>query len=180
VITAPYDADPTRLADRLGKLAEMAAARGLGVVLEFFPWTVVPDLAICRQVVEAAGAGIGILVDSLHFDRSGSRLDELRALPSDRLPFVHLCDATVGPGYTTEELLHAARDERLPPGEGQIDLAAFLGALPPGIPIAVEVPMSGLAAAEGPEAVLWRVHESVVRLLKECCEARSNPSHLGK
>ena len=165
VITAPYDPDLARLADRLAALGEMAAPRGLGVVLEFFPWTAVPDLATCRRAVEAAGPGIGILVDSLHFDRSRSLLGDLRALPPSRLPFAHLCDAEVRSAYTTEELLHTARDERLPPGEGQIDLAAFLAALPAGIPIALEVPMSGLAAAEGPEAVLSRVREAAVRLL---------------
>ncbi|MCX7646099.1 MAG: sugar phosphate isomerase/epimerase [Rhodobacteraceae bacterium] len=141
VIAAPYDPDPSRLADRLGRLAEEAAARGLaGAVLEFFPWTPVADLAACRRVAEAAGPRAGILVDALHFDRSGSSLAELAAVPPDRLPFVHLCDAPVCPPYTTDELLHTARAHRLPPGAGGIDLGALLAALPPEVPLALEVP----------------------------------------
>ncbi len=159
VIAAPYDPDPARLRDRLAALTAAARARGLGVVLEFFPWTVVPDLATARPLAEAAGCGV--LVDALHFDRSGSTLADLAAMPPAMLPFAHLCDATVAPPYTTEALLHAARAERLPPGEGQIDLFAFLRALPPGLPLALEVPMTALARAAGPEAVLARVGQAV-------------------
>ncbi|EPX75821.1 sugar phosphate isomerase/epimerase family protein [Salipiger mucosus] len=164
VITAPYDPDPARLADTLGALHEAAAARGLGAVLEFFTWTPVPDLATCRSVVEQAGPDVGMLVDSLHFDRSGSTLAQLAEVPPHRLPFAHLCDARVHPPYTTEQLLETARAERLPPGEGEIDLAGVLEALPPDTPLGLEVPMAGLAAREGPAAVLARVAQAARRL----------------
>lgn len=158
VIAAPYDPDPARLRDSLAALTDAARARGLGVVLEFFPWTVVPDLPAARALAQAAGCGV--LVDALHFDRSGSTLADLAAMPAAMLPFAHLCDAPVAPPYTTEALLHAARAERLPPGEGQIGLAAWLSALPPALPLALEVPMTALARAEGPEAVLHRVAQA--------------------
>lgn len=174
VITAPYDPDHARLADRLGVLAERAAGYGLRAVLEFFPWTTVPDLATAAAVVspkrkafaaEAAGPAPGILVDALHFDRSGSTVEQLDRLPASRLPFLHLCDAPVQAGYTTEELLHAGRAERLPPGEGGIDLRRILRHMPPGIPMALEVPMTALAAAEGVEAVALRARQAAERLL---------------
>lgn len=165
VITAPYDDDLSRLADRLGKLTELAARYGIGAVLEFFPWTSVPDLASALKVVEAAGPATGILVDTLHFDRSGSSLDLLARIAPERLPFLHLCDAPVRQGYTTEELLHAGRAERLPPGEGEIDLHAVLARLPPGIPAALEVPMTALTQAEGPEAVARLVHAAALRVV---------------
>ena len=134
VITAPYDPDLGRLADRLGALTDLAAGYGLGAVLEFFPWTSVPDLATAVRVVAAAGPRTGILVDTLHFDRSGSALADLDGVPASRLPFVHLCDAPVQPPYTTEELLHAGRAERLPPGEGGIDIRGILRRMPAGHP----------------------------------------------
>ncbi len=165
VIAAPYDPDLARLADRLGALAERAEARGLGVSLEFFPWTVIPDLSAALALAEAAGPRVGVLADSLHFDRSASRLAELRAAPAGRLRFAHLCDAPVRPPYSTEDLLHAARGERLPPGEGEIDLAGFVAALPPGTPLSLEVPMAALTAAEGEAAVLARVMAGARALL---------------
>jgi sugar phosphate isomerase/epimerase len=166
VIAAPYDPDLSRLADRLGALAERAAAYGLGAVLEFFPWTAVPDLGAAIALVAATGRPeVGILVDTLHFDRSNSRPEDLERLPPARLPFVHVCDAPVQGSYTTEELLHAGRAERLPPGEGGIDIGRILAAMPPGIPVALEVPMTALTAVEGPEAVAARAIGAARRVL---------------
>lgn len=165
VIAAPYDPDPGRLADRLAGLAERSQPYGLRPVLEFYPWTVVPDLAEAARVVEAAGhPGLGILVDTLHFDRSGSRLEDLADLPPARLPFLHLCDAPVRPPYTTEDLLHAGRAERLPPGEGGIDLGPIIAAMPAGIPVALEVPMEATAGRLGYRAVALRVRQAVERI----------------
>jgi sugar phosphate isomerase/epimerase len=166
IITAPYDPDLARLADRLGSINDLATRHGLSAVLEFFPWTVVPDLGTAVRVVEAAGqAEIGILVDTLHFNRSGSTVEELDRLPALRLPFVHVCDALVQESYTTEELLHAGRAERLPPGEGAIDIRGILAHMPQDTPIALEVPMTAMAAAEGAEAVARRVRQAAERLL---------------
>lgn len=167
VICAPYDPDLARLSDNLAALHALARPRGLACVLEFFPWTNVPDLAAARRVVEAAGAAdIGMLVDTLHFDRSGSTLADLAALPAGRLPFLHLCDAPVRPPYTTEDLLHAGRAERLPPGDGEIDLAAIFAHLPQNLPIALEVPMAALHAREGSAHVAAHVIERTRRFLR--------------
>lgn len=163
VITAPYDPDLARLADTLAALAARARTRGLGTVLEFFPWTVVPDLAAALRITE--GTGAGILVDTLHFDRSGSSLSHLRTVAPERLPFAHLCDALVHPPYGDDALLHSARAERLPPGEGQIDLRAILSALPPHLPLGLEVPMTALARAQGPAAALTRSYRAARTLL---------------
>jgi len=166
VITAPYDLDLGRLADRLGAIGELAARHGLSAVLEFFPWTVVPDLATAARVVEATGrADIGILVDTLHFDRSGSPFEQLDRVPPSRLPLVHVCDAPAEKPTTTEGLLHTARAERLPPGEGGIDVVGILRRMPPGIPVALEVPMERLTRQVGPEEVARRAREAAARML---------------
>lgn len=165
VICAPYDPDLDRLAGTLGSLSEQAQDRGLSVSLEFFPWTVVPDLGAAHRVARQAGPDVGVLIDALHFDRSGSTFDQVRAVPRDRLHLAHLCDAPVRATYSTDDLLHAARAERLPPGAGQIDLAGLLAELPDDLPIGVEVPMAELAAAAGLEAVLSRVMAATRQVL---------------
>ena len=165
IITAPYDPDLGRLQDRVAAISDLASQYGLRAVLEFFPWTEVPDLAAAVRVVEGARRPeVGILVDMLHFNRSGSRYDTLDKLPASRLPYAHVCDAPVKASYTTEELLHAARMERLPPGEGGIDIKAILSHMPDGIPLALEAPMTSLSAEIGPEAVARRVREGARRL----------------
>jgi len=166
VIAAPYDPDLARLADRLAGITDLATRYGLRPVLEFFPWTAVPDLETALEVVEAAGrAETGVLVDTLHFNRSGSALEQLDRIPARRLPFMHVADAPVQASYTREELLYAGRVERLPPGDGGIDIKSILDRMPRGIPLALEVPMTAMTAAEGVEAVARRAIEAARRVL---------------
>jgi sugar phosphate isomerase/epimerase len=166
VITSPYDPDPARLADRLAAISDLASQYRLRAVLEFFPWTVVPDLDAALRTVEAAKRPeLGILVDTLHFNRSKSRLEQLDKIPAPRLPFAHICDAPVQDSYTTEELLRAGRTERLPPGEGDIDIKTILHHMPKDIPLGLEVPMLAMTAAEGAETVALRVRQAAERLL---------------
>lgn len=166
VVTAPYDPDLKRLADRFGAIADLAERYGLRALLEFFPWTDVPDLDAAVAVVEASERETaGILVDTLHFDRSGSSVLRLAALSPRRLPFVHLSDAPAGRPGTTAELLHTARAERLAPGEGGIDLAGILRPMPPDIPVALEVPMEALTREIGPAAVARHVRERATRFI---------------
>jgi sugar phosphate isomerase/epimerase len=51
-----------------------------------------------------------------------SLVEQLAHSPKARLPFVHVADAPVQENYTIDELLYAGRAERLPPGEGGIDI----------------------------------------------------------
>ncbi|GBQ19126.1 xylose isomerase [Gluconacetobacter sacchari DSM 12717] len=167
IIAAPYDPDLDRMADRYAALCALAGRYGLGVVLEFFPWTVVPSLADALAIRRRAGAPAngGILVDALHFYRSGSRLSDLDGLDAGVLPFMHLCD---GPAHGAEDLpcrLLEARAERLPPGDGALALGALIARMPPGIPISLEVPMERMMAERGAEVVARRVREAAVRLL---------------
>ncbi len=167
IINAPYDSDHARLSDRLGAIAALAKPYGLSALLEFFPWTTVTDLATAAQIVAAAACpNVGILVDTLHFDRSGSSLSQLESIPTEWLPMVHVCDAPAEKPTTVEGLLHAAREERLPPGEGGIDIASVLTRMPQHTQITLEVPMQRLTGLEGPEAVARRVHDATIRLLE--------------
>jgi sugar phosphate isomerase/epimerase len=166
IITSAYDPDLSRFTDRLAAVSDLASRYGMRAMLEFFPWTVVPDLNAALSMVDGAERpALGILVDTLHFDRSTSTVDALARIPASRLPYVHVADAPVQAIYTTEELLHAARVERLPPGEGGIDIKRILSNMPQDIPIALEVPRAALAAAEGEEAVALRVRQAAERLL---------------
>ena len=166
ILTGPYDADHARLSDHLAEIADLAAPYGLSALLEFFPWTTVPDLATAAVVVgKAARPNAGILVDTLHVDRSNSSPSQIESIPPHWLPMLHLCDAPATKPTTTEGLLHTARAERLPPGEGGIDIAAILKRMPQDVRITLEVPMQSLTEREGPEAVARHVHDAAVRFL---------------
>lgn len=166
IIAAPYDPDLTRLAETLAALNALARRYGLTVMLEFFPWTNVPDLAAALQVIERTGdPAIGVLVDSLHFDRAGAPWTELANVPPSRLPFCHLADAALCDSRDTDALIFVARENRLPPGEGAIDLLRFLHTMPHDIPLSVEVPNAALQRALGAAAWLKRVSHATHHLL---------------
>jgi sugar phosphate isomerase/epimerase/4-hydroxyphenylpyruvate dioxygenase-like putative hemolysin len=150
VITQLPDPDRSRKVDRFARLCEMARPLGLTVDLEFPSWTETPDLTEAARVLRAAGQpNAGMLVDLLHFARSGSSIADLRELPAEWFHFAHVCDAPPGVPPTTEGLIHTARFERLYPGEGGIDVGGILAALPPGLPFALEIPRAQLVAQVG-------------------------------
>ncbi|WP_327589621.1 TIM barrel protein [Nonomuraea sp. NBC_00507] len=150
VITQLPDPDFARKADRFARLCEMARPFGLTIDLEFPSWTQTPNLTEAVRVLrDADRPNAGILVDLIHFARSGSSVAELRDLPREWFRFAHVCDAPAEAPATQEEIIYAARFERLFPGEGGIDVHGVLGALPPGIPYALEIPRATLVAQVG-------------------------------
>ncbi len=141
ILVAGDDADASRLAHNYARLCEAMRPYGMTADLEFMPWTAVPDAQAALRVVHAAGnpANAGILVDALHVARSHTSLDDLRALPRSLLHYAQICDAQAGTHFSTEQMIHTARCERLQPGEGTIDLPALFAALPAELPVSVEV-----------------------------------------
>jgi sugar phosphate isomerase/epimerase len=146
ILVAAYDPVLDRFADRFAGFCEAAAPYGLTCDLEFMPWTSVPDLATANRIVERAGrANAGVLVDALHFDRSGSLIGDIAAIPVGRFHYWQLCDGPAERPTTSEEMMRAARTERMFPGEGGIDLVALTRAMPATIAVSIEVPTVELA-----------------------------------
>jgi sugar phosphate isomerase/epimerase len=145
-LVAGYDPDLDRFSDRFAEYCALAERYGLTADLEFMPWTCVPDLVTASRIIEKmASPAAGVLVDALHFDRSGSRLEDLRKLPPRRLHYWQICDAPAERPATMEAMIHAAREERMFPGEGGIDLIGLAKAMPADITVSIEVPTATLA-----------------------------------
>jgi sugar phosphate isomerase/epimerase len=146
VLVAGDDADEPRLTDSYARLCEAMKPFGMTADLEFMPWTDVPDVTVALRIVAGAGrpGNAGILVDALHFSRSTTTLDDVRAIPRELLHYAQICDAPtpsqIGRPFSVEEMIHTARCERLLPGEGGIDLEGLFAALPQDLPVSVEVP----------------------------------------
>lgn len=62
---------------------------------------------------------------------------------------MQFCDAPAVIAPTMAEILAEAHAERLLPGEGELDLIALLRAVPPDIPLSIEVPTHRLARSVG-------------------------------
>jgi sugar phosphate isomerase/epimerase len=166
ILVAAYDPDLDRFADRFGEFCEAAAPYGLTADLEFMPWTSVPDLATANRIVERIGrANAGVLVDALHFDRSGSSVDDIARNPAGRLHYWQLCDGPAERPATTEEMMRAARTERMFPGEGGIDLVSLARAMPGDIAISLEVPTVELAKTMDARARAQRALDAARRVI---------------
>jgi sugar phosphate isomerase/epimerase len=141
ILVAGDDPDEARLTANYARLCEVMKPYGLTADLEFMPWTEVKDAKSALRIVQNAGmpANAGILVDALHFGRSTTTLDDIRAIPRELLHYAQICDAEAGTHFTTEQMIHTARCARLLPGDGTIDVQGLFNALPADLPVSVEV-----------------------------------------
>jgi len=157
VLVAGDDDDLRRLANSYAALATLCAQYEIAASLEFMPWTSVPDAGTAVSIVEQAdGPARSVLVDTLHAGRSATTLDDLRAIPADWVHYAQLCDGSVPTPGDDAELIRQAREERLVPGEGGLDLVGIWSALPAGTPISVELPNEPRRHAMGTDA--WLEH----------------------
>ena len=167
MITSAYDPDLSRFTDRLAAVSDLASRYGLRAVLEFFPWTVVPDLGAAVRIVEAAERpALGILVDTLHFNRSASTLRRPR--PDFRIaPALRPRRRRAGAGelYDRRAACTPAAWSACRPARAASTSSASLSHMPQDIPVALEVPMTAMAAAQGEEAIALRVRQAAERLL---------------
>lgn len=141
ILVAGDDRDEVRLTQNYAQLCETMRPYGMTADLEFMPWTAVPNAQAALRVVRNAGtpANAGILVDAIHVGRSATTLEDIRAIPRGLLHYAQICDCEAGTQFTTEQMVHTARAERLLPGTGTVDLPGLFAALPADLPISVEV-----------------------------------------
>jgi sugar phosphate isomerase/epimerase len=109
-------------------LCDRAADHGLLVGLEFMPSTNVASAADALRIVEAADRhNGGLCVDVWHHQRGANDLDLIRALPGNKVIDVQMSDGPLvgdNGAYADD-----TRRNRLPPGDGEMDLAGFVAAV---------------------------------------------------
>ncbi|HWT38634.1 MAG TPA: sugar phosphate isomerase/epimerase [Paraburkholderia sp.] len=168
VLVAGNDPDEARIVDSLGKLCDLAAPLGLSPSLEPMPWTDVKNITQGARVVKASGRrNTGLIIDPLHFDRAACSLDELRSLPREYFGYVQFCDAPAERPADLDTLLFQARCERMIPGEGGLDLAGILRALPDHLPISIEVPTEQWAKSTPAVARARRLREATLAVIEQ-------------
>lgn len=167
IIAQLPDPNRQRATDRFGRLCDMAAQYNLSVNLEFPSWTETPDLQAAVDVLKAVDKpNAGILVDTLHFERSQSSLEELRKLPASWFNFLHLCDAPRNPPATVDGVIYTAREGRSYPGKGGLNLKDVLSSVPP-VPYSLEIPNSKLLQSLGPEEYVSQALQTTKKFM-EC------------
>jgi sugar phosphate isomerase/epimerase len=136
------DPDVSATVEKFGALCAHVAGKPLRVALEFGLFSDVTTIHAANAILDAVNhPSAAILVDTLHLSRSGSTTTDVAATPQHRLTYAQICDASAfGPDTSDRSaILEEARWDRLQVGEGALDVAGMIAALPPGIPLSVEL-----------------------------------------
>ena len=165
VICQAPDPEPSRVVDKISRLCQLAKPFGLTVDVEFLPWSNIANLGDTANIIAQVNCdNAGILVDILHFARSDSSLEQLQNLPKSWFNFVHLCDADKAIPTTAEGLIHTARYDRHFVGEGGINVAEIINAMPQ-VPYSLEIPNDKLREALGNQEYAKRALDAARRYL---------------
>ena len=147
VLGSVWSRDKAWYTDTAGKVADYAKEFGLKFNIEFLPWAGVRNLQEDITLVDDLGRdNVFVMVDTLHAGRAGVTAAELARTPKKYFNFIHLCDGPAGPdgdpvldNIKDDLMLTTAREARYYPGEGVMDIAGMVKALP-GLPLSIELP----------------------------------------
>jgi sugar phosphate isomerase/epimerase len=149
-VAIAMDDDESRVTQRLAELCAVAAPFGISVVLEFMMRGGIRTLDSAHRIVTATGASnTGVLVDALHFYRSGAKDEDLATVDPALLPYMQINDVRDFARLRSIPVAENPTWKKVLPGAGDLHLRELLHALPSGIPISVEVPGTpGISLAE--------------------------------
>ena len=121
--------DPDRFKAEFDRLATEAAEAGTRIAIEPMPMSNLTTIAAGAELVREVGNSAGgLCVDVWHVARAGTPYEQLRdCLPIEQTFVVELDDASaaIDPRGLWEDTI----DRRLLPGEGDLDVVGFVGAM---------------------------------------------------
>jgi 4-hydroxyphenylpyruvate dioxygenase len=124
--TYAEDGDIFRDIRSFKEVCDIAKAYDIRLALEFLPWTALRDMRMAWEVVRRANCSNGgLLVDTFHYFKGGSTIDDLQEVPTEKIFLVHLDDAPDLRIDSKEMCFH----HRVFPGEGIFPLGQFLAML---------------------------------------------------
>jgi sugar phosphate isomerase/epimerase len=143
VLSSIWARDKAYYYSEFAKLCDLAARYSLRVNLEFVTFAGVKSLDDAMDVLNTVERpNAYLMVDTLHAHRSMVSAEDIAKVERSKFGFIHLCD---GPGpipaLDDPSMTGVAREGRLYPGEGEIDLKSMLNAMPPNT-ISIELPNS--------------------------------------
>ncbi len=140
VISSIWTPEREYYIEKFAEICDLAKQYNLSVDLEYVPIASVKTLAGTVDVLRTVNrSNAGLMVDIHHFHRAQDDVAELAKLPSEWFRFGHLCDAPGEIPSDRDEMTRILREERSYVGEGGIDVAAIMNAMPP-MPYSIELP----------------------------------------
>lgn len=136
--------------DQFASICDMAAKYKLTVNLEFVPFAGLKNLEEALELLNEVKRGNArIMVDTLHAHRCRVTSGDLAKVPRELFGFIHICDGPSHiPAVGDPDMIGVARAGRLYLGEGGIDMAGMLKAMPPNV-CSIELPNESETSARG-------------------------------
>jgi sugar phosphate isomerase/epimerase len=140
------EGDSSRADDQFARFAAMAAERGIEASVEYMPAMPIGTLAAARDFVVRSGhPNAKVLLDAMHFYRSGGSTEDVALLDPQLIGYAQICDVPLISEH--EDYSIEARFDRRIAGDGELPLRDFVMALPADCTIGLEVPMRDKALA---------------------------------
>lgn len=155
ICAVSIDKDRARTHTGFARLAAMAGERGLLTTTEVGAGVIRKLSTAVEAAQQVASPHFALLIDTMHFFRSGSTAADLAALDPALIGHVQLCDVPMP--AQIESYMEEALYERRCPGDGDLPLRQFLNLVPQGVPIGLEIPIRSEAkAGKGTKARMER------------------------
>ena len=128
ICTTALDVVPgPQAVDTLRRCADVLAAEGIRMALEFLPYSPLSTLRAARAVCAAVGVDrCGVLIDTWMFFRGDNSFAELEQVRAEEIGYVQFDDA---PRPAGADVVRESRHRRVVPGAGTFDLARFAAAV---------------------------------------------------
>lgn len=168
VNTVSFDPDRQRTFDEFCKLAEMTREVGLELTIEFTPLLTIRTLdETAELIVRIAQPHVKVLIDVMHFFRAGHTAADIARFDPAIFGYIQICDAPLLAG---ENYMDEAMNNRMIPGEGEMDVGGVIAALPNDLIVSMEIPFKRLADAGVPAAERIRRCATATRELLSAIE----------
>ena len=143
VMVMGNDPDLARMRDNFGLFCDEAARFGLTAAIEFVPTRPLATMQIAARMIQEAGRDNAVIcIDPLHFTRTGGTPAAIDALGPRYFPYTQINDGVLFPGEPDPaQFGKMPQGKRRLLGEGDVPLYDLLDALPPGLPLSVEIPL---------------------------------------
>lgn len=161
VVVSVWTSNRALAIEAIGALCDIAKPLGLTMALEFMSFSSIASLRQAIDVVrECSRSNLGILIDTLHLHHARTELGDLKEVSANMTPYAHVCDGPWQIPSTPEARRDIAREQRLFPGEGGIDLASVLKLLPRNLTYALEIANPARSRDLGAEVYARRALET--------------------
>jgi len=129
-----------QVADQLAAFAAQAKGYGLKALIEFIAVFAVSSIAMAERVIRASGAdNCGIIIDSLHWTRSGGTAEDIRGVDPALIASSQISDGLRDFPNDGQNWWHEMSHARRFLGEGDFAVKEMIAALPAHVPIGIEV-----------------------------------------